>query len=246
MFKTLVIFKREFNSYFTNPLAFITLTCFLLMNGIIFWVLVSILNEPSAPYGAALRLFFGGTFFFWLFLFVFIPVITMKLFSEELKTGSIELLITAPVSELQIALGKFLAAFIFYCFLWIPTISYPLILRIFSTIEIGPTISGYFGVLLIGAFFISIGMFCSTLARSQISAAIMTFTVLVALFIIGLLKAIITDPNLIKIFDYINFMEMMETFGKGIIDTRHLIFLTTATISLIFVNIKFLETRKWV
>jgi len=209
-------------------------------------MIADITNRPDSPYGAVMRLFFGGTIFYWLFLFVFIPVITMKLFSEEIKSGSIELLITAPLKEYQIVLGKFTGAFLFYIFLWIPTIIYPLILSSYTSIDYGPVLSGYIGSVLIGLLFISIGMFSSTVTKSQVSSAILCFAILAVLFLSGLAGGLFTDEKTIKFLDYINILNYIETFGKGILDTRALIFLISCSAGIIFLNIKYLETRKWV
>ena len=248
MKKTLAICKREFLSYFTNPLGFITLTCFLLVNGIVFWVIVNVYNSPDAPYGAVLRLFFGGQGnpFFWIFMFIFTPVITMRLFSEEIKSGTIEMLMTAPVSETQIILGKFFGAYLFYIFLWIPTLIYPLIMGYYSRFEAGPVISGYTGVLLVGAAFIQIGMICSSFSKSQVSAGIMCFVVLMLFFLLNVLKYVIPDFGFLSVLTYLDFMEWLDQFAKGIIDTRPIIFLSSIIFGGLYLNIKFVETRKWV
>lgn len=245
MKKILILAKRELFSYFTSPLAFITLTCFLILNGIIFWMITDLTNRPESPYGAVMRLFFGGTIFYWLFLFIFIPVITMKLFSEEIKSGSIELLMTSPVKEFQIVLGKYLGAALFYIFLWTPTIIYPVILNHYTSIDFGPVVSGYAGSILTGLFFISIGMFCSAVTKSQVSSAILSFAVIACVFLSGLLSGFFMDPTTVKFFDYINAMNYMETFGKGIIDSRAIAYLVSCSAGIIFLNIRYLETRKW-
>lgn len=249
MKKTLVIAKREFMGYFTNPLGFITLTCFLLVNSIVFWITVNIYNSPEAPYGAVMRLFFGGhgNPFFWIFMFIFTPVITMRLFSEEIKSGTIELLMTAPVSETQIVIGKFFGAYIFYIFLWIPTVFYPLIMGYYSKrLEVGPILSGYCGVFLLGGMFIQIGQLCSSFSKSQVSAAILCFVALMLFFLMNILKYILPETGFLTVLTYLDFMEWLDYFAKGIIDTRPVIFFCSFIICGLFINIKFIETRKWV
>ncbi len=246
--KTLAVCKREFFSFFSNPLGFITLTCFLFVNGIVLWIILNVSNSPEAPYGAALRLFFGGQGnpFFWMLIFIFIPVITMRLFSEEIKSGSIEILMTSPVSETQIAVGKYLGVFLFYVFLWIPTLAYPLIIAEYSRIELGPIFTGYLGIILVGAAFIQIGMMCSILSKSQVSAGIMCFAVLIFLFLISILKIVINFDSISTILNYIDFIQWLDQFAKGIIDTRPVIFLCSITFGGLYINIKLLEMRKWI
>ena len=106
MQKVMAIVRREFISYFSSPLAYIVLTAFLLMQGYIFYLIVSFLNTPGTGAMTPLQLFFGGTLFFWLFLLFVVPVITMRLVAEERRSGTLEVLLTSPVSEAQVILGR--------------------------------------------------------------------------------------------------------------------------------------------
>ncbi len=123
MRKIWAIIRRELIAYFSSPLAYIVMTAFLLMQGYIFYLIVSFLNNPQTPAMTPLRLFFGGTIFFWLFLLFVVPVITMRLIAEERRSGTIEVLLTSPVTEAQVVIGKFVAALIFYVALWLPTVA---------------------------------------------------------------------------------------------------------------------------
>jgi ABC-2 type transport system permease protein len=169
----------------------------------------------------------------------------MKTFSEEMKSGTIEIMMTVPISEMQIVVGKFLGVFIYYSVLWIPTLIYPFFLSLYSSLDVGPVVSGYIGTLLIGAFFISIGIFCSSISKSQINSAILSFFILVGLFLLGYLKMVAFNSKLLEVFEYINFSEIIKTYSEGIITTKSLVFLVTSSILCLFINIKFLETRKW-
>jgi ABC-2 type transport system permease protein len=130
--------RRELQVYFLSPLAYVVLTVFLLVNGFVFWLIVSFLSDPRASLGAPLELFFGQTFFFWLVLLFVTPVLTMRLLSEERRSGAIEVLMTAPVTEAQVILGKYLAALAFYTFLWLPTLVYALIIDRYGDVDWGP------------------------------------------------------------------------------------------------------------
>jgi len=142
MKKVVAIVQRELIAYFSSPLAYIVLTAFLLMQGYIFYIIVSYLNNPMTQAMTPLRLFFGGTIFFWLFLLFVIPVITMRLVAEERRSGTIEVLLTSPVSEAQVIAGKFVAALIFYVVLWMPTLIYVVILKRYSEIDLLPVAAG--------------------------------------------------------------------------------------------------------
>ena len=145
----LATFGRELRAYFFSPLAYVVLTFFLLVNGYVFWLIVSYLNDPRAQAGA-LPLF-GQTIFFWLVLLFVAPVLTMRLLSEERRSGTIEMLMTAPVTETQVVLGKYAAALGYYAFLWLPTLVYVWVVAHFGSVDPGPVLSGYLGVLGIGA-----------------------------------------------------------------------------------------------
>jgi ABC-2 type transport system permease protein len=192
-----------------------------------------------------LELFFGQTVYFWLVLLFVAPVLTMRLISEERRSGTIEVLMTAPVSEAQVVIGKYLAALLFYVFLWLPTLAYPAVLAYYSEVDWGPVLAGYLGVLGIGALFLAIGLLASSLTRSQLVAAILTFAMLIPLFTFGLLENLFRDETLKQAFSYLNLWQHMEEFGKGIVDTRRLVYYLTTTVLFLFLSARTLEAKKW-
>ena len=238
-------FNREFRAYFFSPIAYIVAALLLLVNGGVFWLIVSFLNDPRSQIGAPLELFFGQTIFFWLILLFIAPVLTMRLLSEERRSGTIEVLMTAPVTEGQVVTGKYLAALLFYIFLWLPTVTYPLLLSYYSEVDWGPVASGYLGVVGIGALFLSVGLFASSLTRSQLVAAVLTFAMLIPLFMVGLLENLFDDESLRQIFSYLNLWLHMEEFGKGVVDTRRLVYYFSTAGLFLFLAARVLETRKW-
>jgi len=241
----LAIMDREIRAYFFSPLAYIVAAFLLLVNGMVFWLIVSFLNNPQAGFGAPLELFFGQTIYFWLVLLFVAPVLTMRLLSEERRSGTIEVLMTAPINEAQVVVGKYLAALIFYCFLWLPTLAYAGIVAYYSEVDWGPVAAGYLGVFGVGALFLSVGLFASALTRSQLVAAILTFALLIPLFTFGLLENLFNDATLKQAFSYLNLWQHMEEFSKGIVDTRHLVYYLSATVLFIFLSAKALEAMKW-
>lgn len=236
---------RELRAYFFSPLAYIVAALLLVVNGVVFSLIVSYLNDPRAAIGAPLELFFGQTVYFWLVLLFVAPVLTMRLLSEERRSGTIEVLMTAPVTESQVVLGKYLASLVFYAFLWLPTFVYPMLLAYYSEVDWGPVMAGYLGVLGIGSLFLSIGIFASSLTRSQLVAAVLTFALLIPLFTFGLLENLFNSELLREVFSYLNLWQHMEELGRGIVDTRRLVYYASATGLFLFLAARALATRKW-
>jgi ABC-2 type transport system permease protein len=245
MRKSLALIQRELVAYFSSPLAYVVLTAFLFFNGYVFWLITAYLNDPRTQAMAPLKLMFGGTIFFWLFLLFVVPVITMRLLAEERRTGTLEVLLTAPVSEGQVVVAKFIAAFIFYLFLWLPTVTYVIILKTHSNIDSGPVAAGYLGIALLGVLFSAVGLLTSALSRNQIVAAIFAFAVLVVLFSIGLLEQLATTPAIKSALSYMNLWDHMDDFAKGLVDTRHIVYPVSLAGLFLFLATKALEARKW-
>ena len=238
----LATFRRELRAYFFSPLAYVVLCFFLLVSGVIFIILVSQLNNPASPGGPPLGFFFQTT---WLMLLLIIPVLTMRLISEELRSGSIEVLMTAPVTEGQVVGGKFLAALTFYGVLWLPTVVYALSINLYEKVDWGPVGSGYLGVLLIGSLFVSIGVFASAMTRSQLLAAMITVALILLLFLISVFGSLTTNDLIKKTLDFLNIWDHIEEFSSGIIDTRRLVFYLSGTLFFLFLASRALEDKKW-
>ena len=236
---------RELRAYFLSPLAYIVAALLLVVNGLTFASILGFLNDPRAGIGAPLELFFGQTFFFWLVLLFVTPVLTMRLISEERRSGTIEMLMTAPITEAQVIIGKFSAAFIFFAFLWLPTLSYAGILAYYHEVDWGPVASGYVGILGIGAVFLSLGVMATSFARSQLIAAVLTFALLMPIFTIGLLEMLTNTGGAKEILGYFNMWQHVEEFSKGIVDTRRLVYYASATTLFLFLATRALAARKW-
>ncbi len=236
---------RELRSYFWSPLGWVILTGFLFFQGISFQTIVDYLNDPRAPAALSpLGFFFGGTLFYWLTVLFVTPVLTMRLLSEERKTGTLEALLTTPITEGQVVLGKYLGALVFYIFLWTPTLAYVLLLARHTELDWGPVAASYLGTIAVGGLFLAVGTMVSGLTRNQVVAAIGTFAILFLLFIPAFLDGLINDPGLKKVVEYLNLFQHMDEFGKGIVDTRHLIYYLSATVFCLFVTSRALEANK--
>jgi len=235
---------RELRAYFFSPIAYIVLTSFLVLNGFIFWAILAAYNRPDAPNGSIMQLFLGRTVFFWINLLLFTPVITMRLFAEERKSGTLEVLMTAPVTDTEAVLGKYLGALFFYAALWAPTLIYVVILRRFSPIRMGPIASGYLYVLLIGAMFLSLGLLISITTRSQIIAAIVSFAVMLMLFLVPVFVEQSASGVWRDALSYVNSWGHAGDFGKGIVDSRALAYYASAIVFFLFLSVRTLAAKR--
>lgn len=236
-------FTRELRAYFFSPLAYVILFLVLTVNGFIFASILSFLNDPRAAAARPLDEFFAAS---WLILIMLGAVLTMRLISEELKTGSIEVLMTAPVTEGQVVAGKYLAALTFYAFLWLPTLAYAAIVDYFGDVDWGPVAGGYLGLLLMGALFLAIGTFASALTRSQLVAAIISIVLLFLLFLgPGILGNLANGETTKEVLGHLTIWDDMEEFARGIVDTRRLVFYLSTTLFFLFLTSRALEDRKW-
>jgi ABC-2 type transport system permease protein len=241
--KFLAIVGREWRAYFFSPLAYVILAAFLLMNGLIFSAIIAFLNAPGAPKGQALPFLFTNTYF-WIFNLFVVPIITMRLFAEERKTGTFETLVTSPVSDTTVVLGKFTGALGFFLTLWAPTLVYVWILRSQTPIDLGPVAAGYLAITMIGAYFLSIGTFASTLTKNQIIAAILAFAMLIPVFSAGLLETLSNDPSKSETLGYFNLWDHMEEFARGVVDTRRVVYYVSATAFFLFLTTISLSAKR--
>ena len=249
MRKFLTLLGREIRSYFYSPIAYIVLVFFLLVSGVDFYFQISFMNQRAVPYSVQ-EAFFNSVFFWFAFVLIF-PLITMRLFAEEYKLGTIEPLMTAPVRDWQVVLSKYFGALFFYIVLWIPTALY---FVIFQTITHQPAagsngayLGGYLMILLLGMFYLSIGCFASVLTKNQIVAAIISFATITLLFFLGLVSFILLDVSseTRQLLGYFSAIEQMGTLSRGQIDTRPMVLYLSMTIVMLTFTYQAFQTRKW-
>ena len=237
---------RELKAFWYSPLAYVVGALFLVLQGWVFWLLVAVLNDPRMdPSWTMSQFFFGGTFFFWFSILIITPLLTMRTFSEEKRTGTIEFLLTAPVTDAQVVLSKFLGTWIIYIALWAMTLILFFVLRAFTTFDWGPMITGFLGTWLLGAVLLSIGILASSMTRNQVIAALLSFVAILLLFSVGILDAFIHDPEASKIIHYCSLMAHLGDFSKGIVDTRPVIFYTTLTAIALFLTGRVIANPRW-
>jgi ABC-2 type transport system permease protein len=243
------LLRRELWSYFFTPLAWVVLTLFLLVQGYGFYLYVELINRPDAPHGQVMQYFFGGTFLYWLFLIFIVSAITMRLIAEERRLGTVEPLMTAPVSAGEVVVAKYLAAVLFYGFLWLPTLAYVAVLAGLlpesTVLDWGPIAAGYLGTLAVGAAFISVGLLASALCRSQIVAAMLCFVALSLLVLLGALEPFVSRPGLRAVLAHVNLFQHMEDFARGIVDSRAVVLLLSVVVFCLVAAARALEARKW-
>jgi len=208
------IFEKEFKTYFVSPVAYIVISIFLLVTGWFFFMTFFLFNQ------ADLRNFFALLPIAFSFV---VPAITMRLFSEELNVGSYEILLTMPVTFRQVVLGKYLASVVFVVALLIPTLAYPVTVALLGELDWGPVLGGYIGAVLLGAAFSAIGLFASSLTRSQIIAFITGMAICFSLTLID--KMLFFLPQiLLGILQYLGADYHFRNISKGILDSRDVLY----------------------
>lgn len=228
--------RRELYSYVVSPMPYVVTSVFLLINGVIFFLYMSG-GFPEATLRPILP-----TMAFLLLLIV--PVLTMRLLAEEKATGTIELLMTFPITDTQVVLGKFLATLVVYLLMLVPTLAYVVILKVLGNTEWGPFLTAYLGLVLLGTSFISIGMFSSSLARNQIIAAVTGIGILLLLWVLGSAASVL-GPRLSGIFAYLSINDHFSGFQQGVIDLKDVVFYLSVTAACLFMTVRVLESGRW-
>lgn len=247
VYRTLV--RRDLAGYFASPTGYVIIGTVLLLLGLSFADLLSKLSVE--PTDAPVTEVFFVTYYFWLVLLLSTPIMTMRSFAQEKSSGTYETLMTAPVRDTEVVLAKFTAALLFYFITWLPLIAYLLVVRHYST---GPVLldprtlaSTFAGLLLIGSVFVSLGCFASALTRSEMIAAIVTYALGLALFLLSL-RALVAAPEtgwVSSAFSHISMIKHMQDFARGIVDTRCVAFYVSFTAFFLFLTVKVVESRRW-
>jgi len=243
------LWKREVAAAYQTPMAWVILFFLLLVTGFNFYAGVSVLNHGPTEV-TVVESFFNTVFFWFSFLLLF-PLLTMRLYSEEYRSGTIEPLMTAPVRDTQVVLAKFLGVLFLYAFLWMPTGLYFLVFwwqtHLTAAGAIGAFVGSYLLLLLMGMFYLSLGCFCSSLTRHQITAAVMTFAVIALFFLTGLLSFLAGHVDTMMQGITITFspIDQMTQFSRGIFDTRPVVWYLVMTGLFLFLTLQSFQARRW-
>jgi ABC-2 type transport system permease protein len=252
MRNVLAIAGKELRGYFASPIAFVMLGFFALVYGWFFYVPLAFFNRQSMQMGMGM----GGqmninsmliapvlTNTTVLILFV-MPMITMRTYAEEKRSGTIELLLTSPLTDLQIILGKFFGAMGLYAGMLLVTMLYMAILFWFGNPEWRPVAAGYLGLLLMGGCFISVGLLISSLTRNQIVAGALTFAVFLMLWVVNWM-ADQSGPITREILTTLSITDHFDDFARGVIDTKHLIYYLSFITFGLFLTAKSVDSERW-
>lgn len=245
---------KDLRSYFTSPIAYVVLTGFLLLGGWFFFNLLANFNQMLMAYSSAPELAETLNLNDWVVapllhnlavvLVILVPMITMRSFAEEKKSGTYELLMTSPITVTEIVAGKFLGGLVFISLMVLLTGLYPLILIWFGDPEIGIVLSGLLGLLLLGASFVAIGLFTSSLTDNQIIAAVSCLVTLLLLYIISW-PAQSAGEVLGPVLRYLSLTEHFGELVKGVIDTRDLVYFATVIVLALFLTLRSVESLRW-
>lgn len=236
MNNVLTIFRREFSGYFDSPLAYIVVPVFLVLVGGFSLYFQDILASGVASMRPV---------FFWsaVFFLLLIPAVTMRLFAEERRTGSIEMLSTLPITDAEVVLGKFLAALSLMTGALLLTLTYPITLAQISDIDLGPVAGGYLGLFLLGASFTAIGTAASTMTRNQVVAFLIALVICLVPFASG--YALEQVPAaMLPMVQYLSFEYHFNNLSRGVIDSRNLLFYGSVIALFLHVAVFSLERRR--
>jgi ABC-2 type transport system permease protein len=242
------IYKRELFAFFVTPLAWVLIVVFLVVQGLHFFLLVDhfALQGDVTNDETPLSAFFGNTVLFYLVLFVLVPPMTMRLFAEERRSGTIETLMTAPVSSVSVVLAKYAAVLTTYVALWIPTVLYVVIIARTGELDRHQAASAYLGVLLVGAGYLALGLCASALTRSQFLAMIWTALVLLLLFTLGVGEFVTREGTMLHdVCAHVSVWGHMNDFASGLVDSRRLVFYGTLVVLPLFVATRAVDAWRW-
>lgn len=232
------ITRKEFRTYFDSPIAYIFITAYLLLvNFLYLWTFFVVGQADMRP-------FFGFMPFILLF---FVPSISMRQWAEERKMGTLEILLTTPVREMDIVLGKFFASMGLLVMMLLLTFNIPILLSYLGSPDWGVIICGYLGSLLMGASYMAIGLFASSLSENQIVAFIVSIAICTMMLILGEWFFLMLVPDmLVPVFDYLGLGTHFESMGRGVIDSRDIIYYLSVIGVFLYLNVNTVENRSWV
>ena len=250
----LALAHKELKSYFSTPIAYVVIGFFALLWGWFFYVMLIIFNQQSLQLaglegqgGTAninqqlIRPLFLNASVILLFV---LPLITMRTYSEEKRSGTIELLLTSPLTDFQIIMGKFLGAMGLYAAMLALTMVHMTLLFSYGNPEWRPVVTGYIGLLLMGGGFISVGLLISSLTKNQIVSGMVTFAVFLLLWVINW-PASFSGPTMQSVLNYLSITDHFDDFTKGIVDTKHLIYYFSVISLGLFLTARSVDTERW-
>jgi ABC-2 type transport system permease protein len=241
------IFKRELLSQVVTPVAWVVAVAFLVLQGFFFFILVAnFASQQDVILGAGpVEQFFGQSALFYFPLAIICPILTMRLFAEERRSGTIEGLLTAPVDAAGVVLGKYLATLVTYVALWAPTGAYIYVLSRFGEVDLRLVATGYLGALLVGAAYLAIGTLASAMTTSQVAAAVGASTVILLIFSFGFADGFLEPGAAQDAARHVSVVATMNDLSRGLIDSRRIVFWASLTLVPLFVTVRTVESWRW-
>jgi ABC-2 type transport system permease protein len=240
------VFKRELLSLFVTPLAWVLITTFLMVQGIHVFILIGqYATTTDLGEGGPVQAFFGKTILLYLPMLFVCPLLTMRLFAEERRSGTIEALMTAPVGAVGVTLAKYAAALTTYAVMWAPTVLYIVVIGQTGDVDWRAVGASYLGVMGVGAGFLAIGTMTSALTTSQLTAAVLSAMSIIFLFMLGIGEFVTDSGPLHDVCAYVSVWSQMNDFSQGIIDLRRLVLDATLTAVPLFVTVRAVESWRW-
>lgn len=230
------IFRREVLSYFTSPIGYIFLAAFYASSAVIF-SLYSLQSGSTQLDGL-----FGQLI---LVLIVLIPILTMRTMSEEKKNKTDQCLLTSPVSLFGVVAGKFLAALLIYVLGVAITLVYAIVVSAYAAPDWNVIVGNIIGLILLGAAFIAVGIFCSSLTENQVVSAVVSFIAMVVLYLFSTIGSLIPVDFIAKIFSKLSFWDRYYGFTYGLFDMSNVLFFISAAVVFLFLTVRVLEKRRW-
>lgn len=227
---------KELKCYFVSPIAYIITAMFLLISGYFYSLILSMTKDAGM-----MTYLFGNMS---VILLLISPLLSMRLFAEEQRNHTMELLVTSPISDAGIVIGKFLASALLLLMMLATTLHFPIMLFILGHPDPYPILSGYLGIFLMGCAFLAIGMLTSTWTQNQIVAAVSAFSMSLLLWFLGASSSV-SSSGMGKIFAYLSLNTHYESFAKGLLSLSDLLYYLSVIGILLFITIRSLETRRW-
>ncbi len=242
--KFLCVFKKELRVYFGSFIVYSLATAFLFLTGYFFYtdmVFYDLFGDFMDITASLWAYYFQDVRFVTILI---LPLLTMRLFAEEKKLGTIELLWTYPLKDPHIILGKFFACFLVYLLMMLCTLLYPVLLSSVYPFAWGPPLAGYLGVILLGATCIAVGTFISSLTENQVVCAMSTYGVLIFFWFLNWNEEAV-GPQLVNVVIRFSLFDRFEDFSKGVINTGDVVFFCVTTLFFLYLTLQSLESRKW-
>jgi ABC-2 type transport system permease protein len=249
------IIAKELRVYFVSPIVYVVGAIFLLIFGVLSYMYLQGASiraiQMMQIQGVAAQinlndLVFRPTFYSTaIVLLLILPILTMRLFAEERKLHTVELLMTSPVGLNEIVIGKYVSVYLVYLGLLALTGIVPLVLSVYSSFNWDPILTGYLGLALLGALFLAAGVFASAMTENQVVAAFLGFGMLITIWLLGALGAVLGDTPLGNVISYLSFIEHFDRLVRGLVDTKDLVYYVSGLILMLFLAHRVMDSQRW-